>query len=102
MQVLPSLQADNLKGSHTLGMIGMSLRPHFGWKPIPRNPIPISSATAFTYQIAVWVNNSTMKLNDITQQNFVYIWNDKSAFQFRMNLNNIMWWFNIESLFIWS
>jgi len=28
----------------------MSLIPHFGWKPIPKNPIPISSATALTYK----------------------------------------------------
>jgi hypothetical protein len=34
---------------NTLGIIGMSLIPHLGWKPIPRNPIPISSATALTY-----------------------------------------------------
>lgn len=29
-------------------MTGISFRLHFGWKPIPRKPIPISSATAFT------------------------------------------------------
>jgi hypothetical protein len=34
----------------TFGIIGMSLRSHFGWKPIPKNPIPISSATALTYK----------------------------------------------------
>lgn len=34
---------------NTLGIMGMSLTPHLGWKPIPRNPIPISSATALTY-----------------------------------------------------
>lgn len=34
----------------TFGITGMSLIPHFGWKPIPKNPIPISSATALTYK----------------------------------------------------
>jgi len=35
---------------YTLGIIGMSLSAHLGWKPIPKNPIPISSATAFTWR----------------------------------------------------
>jgi hypothetical protein len=34
----------------TFGIIGMSLSLDFGWKPIPKNPIPISSATALTYR----------------------------------------------------
>jgi hypothetical protein len=34
----------------TFGIIGISLSAHFGWKPSPRNPIPISSPTALTYK----------------------------------------------------
>jgi len=41
----------------TFGIIGMSFSPHFGWKPIPKKPIPISSATAFTYQTVVHYKN---------------------------------------------
>lgn len=37
--------------SITLGIIGISFRFHLGWKPIPKNPIPISSATALTCSI---------------------------------------------------
>jgi len=38
------------KKNTTFGITGMSSIPHFGWKPIPKNPIPISSATALTYK----------------------------------------------------
>ena len=41
---------DEKREKTTFGIIGMSLIPHFGWKPIPKNPIPISSATALTYK----------------------------------------------------
>ncbi len=33
---------------YTLGMIGMASTGHLGWKPMPANPTPISSDTAFT------------------------------------------------------
>lgn len=46
-----SIQFEQLKrvAISTFGIMGMSLSPHLGWKPIPKNPIPISSATAFTW-----------------------------------------------------